>query len=494
MVNHFRLFTISLVMLVCAAVVAPIYSFALFSVLIIVLYIALGVKDFRYPYIATIVIFIVAYTRLAIPVFDAEGVGNRGALALGDVIWLLTIICLVLRDGGRLLNAPVRLVFPAWVWGLLPFVVLAVVLPFFGLAFEQWPLSYAVPGIRQLQWTSFFFLGSYVSWQYGDRFTVHALMWVCIIASVLNAGYGSLQLGYYAGLLPGFWVLPDRIFELTHPNSWFYYPRLTGLLANPNSLGVFSAFVVAMTGGALLTRYPFPKWALSLALLSGLYCLLFSASRSALVGLFIAAAFLVCWLLWKKKHVLRIYRSGLFLLLIGITLLPIIFSLMPEHLTARFASFLDIFSVGISADETADARTVIWAELLRVFWQDYPLGTGVPPGYAFSAAVDNHYMYVFLQGGFPNLVSFLLLIFSALVAAVTMLKIDDPSGRMGGIILLSIVGVVIGASVSLSPLHQPEIVVPFWVALAIAFAHGRRLSEAGPGPFAAQSVSNVSSS
>jgi hypothetical protein len=204
--------------------------------------------------------------------------------------------------------------------------------------------------------------------------------------------------------------------------------------------------------------------------LSGLFCLLFSSSRSALLGLFVNFALMAFWFATRSYSVLRAFRFTLAALALLLVSVPVLLSVLPLRIITRIGSFFGVFVAGIGVDATASARTEMWIELLDVLSQRYPLGTGVPPAYALSSAVDGFYIAVFLQGGAPYLISFIMLLTGAIVAAVRLFESPRLTYQMTAILLIAATGIIIGASVAVSPILKPAILVPFWFTLGVAVA------------------------
>jgi hypothetical protein len=66
-------------------------------------------------------VFVLAYARLGLPLISVEGPGNRGVVALGDLLWLGLMLAWATRR--IMFGKPIRLrtAYPAAIWAMLPF-------------------------------------------------------------------------------------------------------------------------------------------------------------------------------------------------------------------------------------------------------------------------------------------------------------------------------------------------------------------------------------
>ncbi|HEY3379814.1 MAG TPA: O-antigen ligase family protein, partial [Armatimonadota bacterium] len=354
------------------------------AVLIAVLLLALAWMLFamQRPLVAfTIVlgVFVLAYARMGLNVFAADGAGGRGAIYFGDLLWLGFAIAWCAR---RALLNPARRVSPSVppvVYLLLPYLLLASCLPIFGVMAAGWPVSNAIPGLRQLLWASFAYFAYQFALEYGAARVLRALLGVTVLAGVLHLLYGLLQLGFNLGVLPRSWVALDDLYMLQNQTVLFFYPRLTGLLVNPNSYGLFGAFLFLWAVSLALAKALAGRrilWGVAMA--CALFALVFSASRSALLGLMVAAVIVGVGALKVPKLARRGMQFIVPMVLLGGVLLIGSWSFLPANIQARFGNFSQVLNQGVQADQGASERVQMWRELWQRYLTECPWGTWVP--------------------------------------------------------------------------------------------------------------------
>ena len=428
----------------------------------------------RRPLLAFSIVFIVfvfAYQRLGVPMFAVEGHGNRGAAALGDILWLGLLIAWIIHwtVGGKAIE--VRVVYPSCVWAMLPFILFAVVLPIMGVLTGDWPLSYSTPGLRQIQWSSFAAITYLLANKYGTSVVLQRVLGVVVFASVGHLFYALIQLGFALGILGRGWIIFDDLFAAQHVSTWFYYPRLTGLLVNPNSYGVYSAFVFVIAMAMKLKSVPGRNLLWLSALVSALFGLASSSSRSAMVGLFVA--FLVWAFLAAADH--RLAGRALVLAgvstVIGVVAFAVSRPILPKILQQRFGNFFAVFTQGAGADANFLDRVERWRMLLYGCWFDFPLGTWVPPSYATGSAIDSYYVATALQGTPAFTLVWLLFLGSVITLGLKVYRRSHvPLQAAAGLVLAGWAGAMAGAGFTLSPMLQPQLIVPFWALIGITLA------------------------
>jgi hypothetical protein len=417
-------------------------------------------------------VFLLAYARLKLGVIDVEGPGNRGGIVLGDVLWATMIIA-----WGALSIIPqrkFRLRIPAGSlplcgWAMLPFVALASGLPIAGLLFGGWPFSYAIPGLRQLQWASFAILGYSLVRFYGAVRVLRGIIVTVAVATFAHTIYGLVQLGYSLGWLDRAWVRLDDIFVMQNVNSWFYYPRLTGLLVNPNSYGLYGAFIFIFALALIVTKSSTGRQTLSWTMLMfGVFALLFSASRSALLGLGTSITITLCAALSSPRLMTSILKIGIPLIIISFIVLIIIYPLIPVVLEERFLRFFQVFLEGVNVDPNAIGRVEMWRDLWHVYITRYPLGTWVPTSYATDSAVDSFYVITAVQGTPLFTLIWLIFLWGAMIMGWrSYRKARVPLEAAAGLTLLGWSGIMAGGGLTLSPMLHPDLIAPFWTLIGV---------------------------
>jgi O-antigen ligase len=183
--------------------------------------------------------------------------------------------------------------------------------------------------------------------------------------------------------------------------------RAAGTTANPLEFGVFCAMVLPLSihlafhatqrGGR--TRF----WWTCVGLIGG--GLMFSVSRSAIVGL--TAAVLVLLVGWPA-------RRRVWMLVAGVGFLAVIKVLSPGLLR----TFLSLFQ-NAGSDSSVQWRTHDYATARELISQHLWLGRGVGTWYAPKHEVfDNQYLLTLVDSGVIGLVTFVGIVLSALYAAV----------------------------------------------------------------------------
>ena len=417
-------------------------------------------------------VFVLAYSRLGLPLISVEGPGNRGVVALGDLLWLGLMLTWVTRR--IMFGKPIRLrtAYPAAIWAMLPFVLMATFLPVVGVLAGDWPYSYAIPGLRTLQWGSFALFAYFLAQKYSTKWVIKRIVVVMVLAAVIHMVYGLIQLGYYLGVLDRTWIFLDDIFALSHTNSWFFYPRLTGLNVNPNSYGMYSALVFLLVLAMHLARADVGRrilWGMGFA--AALFGLLFTASRSAYLGVMVAFFIWLIIGLGSRRLAPRGLVLSVKLFFIGVLSLVALWPVFPEVLKGRLMRFLDVFSGGAQMDINAQARVEEWQWLWQLYVSDYPFGTWVPTSYATGSGVDSFYIVTAIQGT-PIFTLFWLVFLGASVSLGwgAWCRAESRQDAAIGLALTGFVGVMAGGGLTLSAMLEPQLAVLLWVLIGVSLA------------------------
>jgi hypothetical protein len=422
-----------------------------------------------------LLVFVVAYSRLGIRLTSVEGPGNPEVVALGDLLWLGLVLAWACRR--VFLGRPIRIrkAYPAAVWAMLPFILMATLLPVIGVLAGDWPYRYAFPGLRPLQWGSFALLAYFLAQQYGTRRVIKHVVVVIVLAAVLHMGYALIQLGYFWGILNRSWIKLDDIFAVSYGYSWFRnYARLTGLLINPNSYGMFSALMFLLTMAIYLVHADRGRrvfW--GVAFVAALFGLFFSASRSAYLG--IVVALLLWFLMSSGLGSPRLAKRGLILsikvFLVGALGLVALWPVLPKALSGRLIRSVEMFSAGVQIDNSAQLRVEEWQRIWQLYLSDYPFGTWVPTSYATSSSVDSFYLVTAIQGT-PAFTLFWLIFLGAAINLgwKAWRRAASRQDAAIGLALVGFAGVMAGAGLTLSPMAEVQLIVPFWVLIGVSMA------------------------
>jgi hypothetical protein len=421
-----------------------------------------------------LLVFVVAYSRLGISLTSVEGPGNPEVVALGDLLWLGLVLAWTCKR--VFLGRPIRIrkAYPAAVWAMLPFILMATLLPVIGVLAGDWPYRYAFPGLRPLQWGSFALLAYFLVRQYGTRRVIKHVVVVIVLAAVLHMGYALIQLGYFWRILNRSWVVLDDIWATSFGYSWFrYYVRLTGLLINPNSYGMYSALVFLLAMAMCLVHADRGRrvfW--GVAFVAALFGLLFAGSRSAYVGIMVA---LLLWFLLSGLASRRLAARGLILsikvFLVGALSLVVLWPTLPRTLGARLIRSVNMFSGGVQIDNSSQLRVEEWQRVWQLYLSDYPFGTWVPASYATGSAVDSYYLVTAIQGTPAFTLAWLVFLGAAInLGWSAWRRAASRQDAAIGLALVGFAGMMAGAGLTLPPMLEVQLIVPFWVLIGVSMA------------------------
>lgn len=424
-------------------------------------------------------VWILAYSRLSVRIADIEGPGNRGGISLGDLLWLGLVLGIAVRI---LLRGRIGLPKPSTALVLLlPYVVMAFLLPLIGVVVRDWPVSYALPGIRHVQWVSFAAIAFWLGRRYGVEKVFRRIVVVSALVAVLHGIYAALQLGYSLGFVSRGLLWLDDLFRLRSDYTWFFYPRATGLLVNPNSYGLLGAILFATALSLWTSKFPARYPIVGMTVFS-VWALVSSGSRSAVLGLVTAGVVTISASAFFSLRnrgstlVLRVLRTTLLAATVVGVLLVIASPFVPPELGDRISRLFKVAIGGVAEDPNAVARVEMWREALREHWLHYPFGTLVPASYALMTAIDSYYITTWTQGTLLYTLLFVLALLGVLRLAFSLLG-RGYLGTALGLAVLGITGVVAGASLTLSPLLQSQVVALFWSLVGLGLALARQSDE-----------------
>lgn len=447
---------------------------------------------------AVLVVFAVAHARLSLAgVFSVAGRADRGALTLGDVLWLGLVIGFALWSvrTGEAIPVSTFLAAP-----LVPYLAMAVSLPILGVLAGDWPLSFALPGLRHVQWASFGLIACALAREHGQARVLDRVLGVLGAAGLVHLAYASVQVAFASGVLGPAWVRLDRLYEARAAGvgAWFIYPRATGFMVNPNVYGMMAALVLTAGAAALLAgrRREGPRrpaWAVAMVASGGAGVLL-SSSRSALLAVAAACLMWAALALIDRRLGARAIVVGGSAAALGLSSLVLAWPVLPGNLRQRLASLTAVFSTGVMADRTGMIRAREWGWLWTRFRPDHPWGSWVPVAYASGSAVDSYYLETTLQGTplftlawLGALAGVVVLAYRGLAEAAATRAATAPAGAApthaaapdgsalatSALLAAAWAAALAAACLTLSAMLQPEIVVFFWTGVGLA-AYGAR--------------------
>ncbi len=388
--------------------------------------------------------------------------GDDGGLAIVDLLWAVFFGSWLLRAG---ITAPTRVprVPFAVITPLLPYTLLSFLLPILGVALYLHPLSFAIPGLRLLEWVSFAFIAYDLAARYGEQRLRTALTWLLTAVLLIHGAYAVVQMGARLGMLPAQWLYFDNLIVGAGKANWFTPTRSTGLMLNPNVFGHLTVMLVFfflarfLAAGRSLASLLCATFALILLLLSG--------SRSGLVGVAVGVL-LVLFSLPKSHRILR--QVVVSAVAIGLAL-AMLWPFAPVALQQRFARFSHLLSTqDIAQDSSMSGRVHLWTDAWQAAEARYPLGTLVPPSYALESPIDGYLVFSAVMGTPLYTVLFLVMLWHVgTLARVTLRRCTAATEQVIPLMLIGWTGGLLGSSFTSSPMLLPHVLMPFWACIGL---------------------------
>lgn len=457
----------------------PSASFWAMSAFLLLLW---GLWAWRHPFSAfasLIFVWVTLYTRTTIPMFQVEGSGNRGGIILGDLLWVVFagvwLAHFALNPRSTLPIMRERVGFLLLL--LIPYIGLSVLLPILGVLAGA-PASFAIPGVRHLQWVSFAWFGYWFARRMGILELLKMVFAVLSIAGICHTLYSLVQLLVFSETLPYTWLELDRLYRQRFAFSWFFYPRTTGLLVNPNSYGLFGSVLLIFLTALILSGMQLNPLLKALSGVCGLWAVATSASRSGLTGLtagvviLLAIAYLKAVFYSDWHQVSRVVGLTLKVLLSVVGSVGVLLFLFPSNLFDRFSLLMLTFFEGASADPNAIGRFELWQGAIQLYEERFPWGSWVPLGYITGNPIDSYWVTLLVQGTPVYLFAFLAFLVGVLWHGVNLAFTTTERSLVGyiGAGISVMVGV---SSFTLSPILQPEMLVPFWTLVGLLLAKSK---------------------
>lgn len=239
-----------------------------------------------------------------------------------------------------------------------------------------------------------------------SRERIYFLIRVLVVCSAILAFVGVLQFVLQVDLTP--YLSPPGMHPTALTNSVGTRDGLTraaGTTANPLEFGVYCAMAlplaIHLASNAVPGRHGSRFWWVCVGLIGG--ALLFSVSRSAIVGLVVAAS--VLFVGWTPRRRLRMLAAA------GIGLL-VVKALWPAVLTTLF----ELFHYA-GQDSSIQWRTHDYATAKSLIAQHFWLGRGIGTWYAPKHEIfDNQYLLTLVDTGVLGLLAFLGIFIAAVYA------------------------------------------------------------------------------
>jgi O-Antigen ligase len=427
----------------------------------------------RYPLAGFLTVFfvlLVCYQRLAIPL-GSGAAGGGGTAALGDLLWLGCLFTFLLISFPRGVPRPAEGQLSIYYWLMVPYVLAAFLLPVLGVIVFRYPPSYALSGIRQLQWASLAPMVSFLCGRYGVRRVSELVIKTLLAGGILHVLYGLVQFAFGTGLVGPAWIVLDQLYNIQMGTNRYFYPRATGLLINPNALGVYAALLFGMVLGFRPQGFVLiSKRLLIIIAVVSIFGLFLSGSRSGMLGVL----FLLLLLVLLAGFSARVAAGGATgILLLGVVLLvsiPLLADYLPNMLVHRFGRLIEIFQKGAEVDPTANARVLEWGRLWEMYLKDYPMGTWVPPSYALGSPIDSYYVLTAIQGTPLFTLAWLLFMGGAAAQGLAVFGKTALGDLRGvGLLLFLTVGVALGSGLGMSIMALTPMIGALWVLVGLNY-------------------------
>lgn len=426
-----------------------------------------------------IFVWVVLYTRAAIPIFQVEGGGNRGGVMVGDLLWITFAVAWLVRFVLAPRAAlPIRSERVDFLLVLLfLYIGLSFVLPILGVLAGA-PASFAIPGIRHLQWASFAWFGYWFAQRVSASEMLKIVFIVLSVAGLFHALYSSVQLFVFFGVLPYDWLELDRLFAQRFPRNWFFYPRTTGLFVSPNSYGMFGAVLLICPAAITFSRVQVSLAVKTLLGVCGLWALATSASRTGLTGstggiiAVLSAAYLKAVFHDNNQQLYKVIKFAAIASLATVGGTVLVFLFLPPVLVERFALLLLTFTEGAAADPNAIARIELWQEAIQVYEEQYPLGSWVPLSHITGKTIDSYWVTLLVQGTPVYLFVFVVFLIGMVWRGMNLAFSTTERSLIGyaGAGMGTMIGI---SSFTESPILQPQILVPFWILVGLLFTKSK---------------------
>jgi len=412
-------------------------------------------------------VWLTVYNRTILPLAPADTAWQRGGVGLGDLLWIVFagVWCAhMLRD-----KSPISVNIRDWLTVLvLLFLGINLVLPMVGVLVYGYPLSYLAPGIRQIEWVSFAMFGYWLVRREGTEATLRVFVTALLLSLLLHTIHGAIQMLAFRGFISEGWIALDLVYAQRFPLSEnkLDLHRATGLLHNPNDLGVLAAIAFIGWLALDLSSWKYGAGVKWFYLLFGAFLMVGSGSRSAIVGAALGVCIMLVRLLCTPSIGIatafrRLARIASLMLLLGALLTPIV-ALITPYAFERLAWAFGVIIEGVSADENLEGRTEFWRNALNRYEFSYPAGTLVVPTYALGEDIDNYFVFLLVQGTPVFLGVFALLLVGYLTAGWHAVNSLEPCRQVIGFWAIGVLSVVLVASATLNPLLSAHGVVMFW--------------------------------
>lgn len=382
-------------------------------------------------------LFILIFSMLLSPEFIVGQTGGTATLGRGITLRVDDFILIIIgfswlakmsihQDLGLFLRTPVNRPIAFYL-------IVSLLATLFGTMFERVELK-----------SGFFFILKYFEY-------------VIVYFMVVNHLETQKQVKYFLWALILTGVMVSVIGLIQIPGGGRVTAPFEGTAGEPNTLGGYLVFMIAIATGLLMTAASLRRQALFIFLIALFSVpLLYTQSRSSYLAL-IPALLIFVWLSERKMMIV------LALLLIGLTLPLTAPKVARERISYTFNQGRgrpDVVKIGaVKLDTSLSARLKSWRQA-STDWIKHPLlGYGVT-GYRF---IDAQYVRQLLETGLIGLLFFLFLLFTLFREAYRVFnKVQDPFNKGLSLgFLAGFTGLIVHA-IGANTFIIVRIMEPFW--------------------------------
>lgn len=295
------------------------------------------------------------------------------------------------------------------------------------------------PSLRFIQCVTYGFFALYIGLnEFSIRGSVNKWLKQVVVTVLLSITvhtiYAFYQYAAFFGLL-SYGDLPHLKFYEGR-ESWFYWWRATGLLANPNTFGILSFFCSVSTLLLLLWKeiQGYGCWLLYLLSVIGV---ILSGSRTAIVSLVLISVICIFIGSMHKKIININIKGPAFLTFVALPIVIIIIN-SSDKLRIRFAEIINLLG-NWDKIENLTGRFNFWDHAIHLLRTDTQfIGTLVSPYRIYeSISTDNGYVALLLQ--FPLLsLLFTLWMIGGLIFSLLQFKLNPLGTTFFAITILSL--------------------------------------------------------
>jgi len=264
-----------------------------------------------------------------------------------------------------------------------------------------------------------------------------------------------------------------QFFNLGNINSWlspYYtnvekygmineYGRIVGTTGNPNEFGILLTIGSLLALSFILMDYSHKKLLYIVLALTSLG-VLFTGSRTALVGLIIGVVLLIFYYYprysIKKKSIGK--TTMIFFTLISIVI--VVISLAPDIFFKRSQ---DLYN--ISGDASWTYRLKMWKGALEIWWESPIIGFGPSKG-LFVEAVDNEWILLLRSYGIIGVTFFIGLFFNLFQQLSLVAKQLSSNSSRAYIIVLQALLIVFAINMIPAQVYAAMQIMPFYFLCA----------------------------